>query len=180
MNEEIKTEEKKEANKSFKNTIKELVPYVVIILVVVLIRTYLFTPIKVNGSSMDDTLQDGQTMILNKIDIRLNDIERFDIVVIKTHDTYLIKRIIGLPGETIEYKEGKLYINDKEMKDPYYKDNNTEDFEKVEIPKNYYFVMGDNRSVSIDSRIIGVVNKKDITGTTKLVLFPITDFGIVK
>ena len=128
---------------------------------------------------MYDTLNDGDTMILNKIGMKLNDIERFQIVVIKTHDTYLIKRIIGLPGETIEYKDGKLYINNKIMKDPYFKDNNTNDFEKVKIPKNHYYVMGDNRSVSIDSRLIGTVDINDIMGTTKLVLFPFSDFGIV-
>lgn len=175
-NEEIVT--KKE--KKIKDTLKELIPYVVIVFVVVLIRTYLFTPIKVNGTSMDDTLHDGETMILNKISMRFNELERFQIVVIEANNTYLIKRIIGLPGETIEYKDGKLYINDKEMEDPYYKDGNTVDFEKVTIPNGHYFVMGDNRSVSIDSRLIGVVNLDNILGTTKLVLFPFSEFGIVK
>lgn len=164
---------------TIKDTLKELIPYVIIILVVVLIRTFLFTPIKVNGNSMDDTLHDGDTMILNKISMKLNGIKRFQIVVIKTSDTYLIKRIIGLPGETIEYKNGKLYINDKEYKDPYYKDDNTGNFEKVIIPEGYYYVMGDNRSVSIDSRIIGVVNEQDILGVTNLILFPLSDFGLV-
>ena len=166
-------------NNRVNNTLKELIPYLIIVVVVVLVRTFLFTPIRVNGDSMYDTLNDGDTMILNKIGMKLNDIERFQIVVIKTHDTYLIKRIIGLPGETIEYKDGKLYINNKIMKDPYFKDNNTNDFEKVKIPKNHYYVMGDNRSVSIDSRLIGTVDINDIMGTTKLVLFPFSDFGIV-
>lgn len=165
--------------RNIKDIIKELIPYVLIVLVVVLIRTYLFTPIKVNGDSMVDTLHDGDTMILNKIGMRVNELERFQIVVIKTNDTYLIKRIIGLPGETIEYKDGILYIDDKEMEDPYYKNNNTDDFDKVVIPEGYYFVMGDNRSISIDSRIIGVVKEDEILGTTNLVLFPISDFGIV-
>ena len=166
-------------NNRVNNTLKELIPYLIIVVVVFLVRTFLFTPIRVNGDSMYDTLNDGDTMILNKIGMKLNDIERFQIVVIKTHDTYLIKRIIGLPGETIEYKDGKLYINNKIMKDPYFKDNNTNDFEKVKIPKNHYYVMGDNRSVSIDSRLIGTVDINDIMGTTKLVLFPFSDFGIV-
>ena len=119
-------------------------------------------------------------MILNKIGMRFKELERFDIVVIETGDTYLIKRIIGLPGEIIEYKKGVLYINGKKMKDPYYKKNNTTDFESVKIPKGHYFVMGDNRSNSIDSRIIGVIDKEDIIGTTKLVLFTFKDFGIAK
>ena len=171
----------KELNKkhTIKDSLKELIPYVIVILVVVLIRTFLITPIKVNGTSMVETLQHGDTMILNKISMKFRSIKRFEIVVIKTSDSYLIKRVIGLPGESIEYKDGKLYINDKEYKDPYYKDN-TLDFEKVEIPKGYYFVMGDNRGDSIDSRIIGPVKKEDILGTTKLIIFPISDIGIAK
>jgi len=162
------------------DSLKELIPYVIIILTVVLIRTYLFTPIKVNGSSMMNTLENGDTMILNKIGMKINELKRFQIVVIKTEESYLIKRIIGLPGETIEYKDGLLYINDKVMKDPYFKENNTIDFSKVTIPKDHYFVMGDNRDDSIDSRIIGCINKEDIMGTTKLIIFPITNIGIVK
>lgn len=173
--------EMKDINKkhTIKDTLKELIPYAVVILVVVLIRTFLVTPIKVNGTSMNDTLQHGDTMILNKIGMKINGIKRFDIVVIETDNSYLIKRVIGMPGETIEYKNGKLYINEKEYKDPYYKDN-TLDFAKVEIPKGYYFVMGDNRSDSIDSRIIGPVKRNDILGTTKLIIFPISDIGIAE
>ncbi len=163
---------------TLKNTLKELVPYVIIILVVVLIRTFLVTPVKVNGTSMVNTLQDGDTMILNKIGIRVKNIERFNIVVISTENSYLIKRIIGLPGERISYKDGKLYINGKILDDPY-NDNKTKDFDEVVIDDNSYFVMGDNREDSIDSRIIGTINKKDILGTTKLVIFPFKDFGIV-
>jgi len=159
--------------------IKEIIPYIIIIIFVVLIRTFIATPIKVNGTSMYDTLNHKDTMILNKIDIKLNELERFDIVVIKTGNTYIIKRVIGLPGETIKYQNGKLFINGKKMKDPYYKNNNTSDFESVKIPKNHYYVLGDNRSDSIDSRIIGPVNIKDIKGTTKLIIFPFKNMGIV-
>lgn len=173
MEKEIKKEH------TFKDSLKELIPYAILIIIVVLIRTFLVTPIKVNGTSMVNTLQHGDTMILNKIGMKINGIKRFDIVVIKTSDSYLIKRVIGLPGETIEYKDGKLYINDKEYKDPYYK-NNTLDFEKTKIPKNYYFVMGDNRGNSIDSRILGSIKEEDILGTTKLIIFPISDIGIAK
>lgn len=164
----------------YKEMLFGFMPYIIIIIVVVLIRTFIATPVKVNGTSMTNTLSHGDTMILNKIDVKLNELERFDIVVIETGDTYLIKRIIGLPGEMIAYKDGNLYINGKKVKDPYYKDENTNDFDGVKIPKNSYFVMGDNRDNSIDSRIIGVINKKDILGTTKLVIFPFKNIGIVK
>ena len=179
MKKEVKSNDKVKGN-TIKDTFKELVPYVIIVLVVVLIRTFLFTPIKVNGDSMDNTLHNGDTMILNKITMKFNELERFQIVVIRTKDTYLIKRIIGLPGETIEYKDGKLFINNKIMNDPYYNDGNTKDFDKVNIPKGYYYVMGDNRGISLDSRLIGVISKEDILGTTNFILFPISDFGIVE
>lgn len=182
--EETKTEQeldkKTTSNKetsNIKNNIKEILPYVIIVLIVVLIRTFLFTPIKVNGTSMVDTLHNGDTMILNKIGVKVNDIKRFQIVVIKTSDSYLIKRVIGLPGETIKYNNGKLYINGKVIKDKYYKNNNTSDFEEVKIPEDSYFVMGDNRSNSIDSRRIGTIEKTDIMGTTRLIIFPLKDIG---
>ena len=178
---------------TYKDSLKELIPYIFIVLTVVLIRTFLITPIKVNGTSMVKTLQDGDTMLLNKISMRINDIKRFQIVVIKTDNSYLIKRVIGLPGETIKYDidvdSVTLYINGKKV-DEYFINNNTKlltcntdsDICKdgIKIPNNYYFVMGDNRGNSIDSRIIGLINKKEITGTTKLVIFPFSNFGIVK
>lgn len=169
--------EKKKEKRNLKEVLKENVGYIVVIIAVILIRTFLFTPIKVNGTSMVPTLDHKDTMILNKIGMRVSDIKRFQIVVIKTSESYLIKRVIGLPGETIEYKDGKLLINDKEIKDPYYK-NNTLDFEKITIPKNHYYVMGDNRANSIDSRIIGTIEKEDIMGTTKLIIFPFSNMGI--
>jgi len=185
----METKEKKKIEKELENinekrtikkTLRELLPYVIIIISVVLIRTFIVTPVRVNGTSMNDTLEHGDTMLLNKITLKLNELKRFQIVVIKTDESYLIKRIIGLPGETIEYKDGKLFINDKEMKDPYYKNNNTDDFEKVKISKNNYFVMGDNRGDSMDSRIIGSIDKKDIMGTTKVIIFPISNIGVAR
>lgn len=160
-----------------KNFLKELIPYVIIILVVVLIRTFVVTPIRVDGPSMNPTLKNGNIMILNK----LAKIDRFDIVVIsssKTHDT-LIKRVIAMPGETIEVRDGKIYINDKKINDKY-GSGVTKDFGKIRVPKDSYFVMGDNRPVSADSRVFGTFNKKEIKGTTRFILFPFKSFGTVK
>ena len=180
---------------TYKDSLRELVPYIFIILTVVLIRTFVMTPIKVNGTSMSNTLHDGDTMILNKISMRVRDIERFQIVVIKTSNSYLIKRVIGLPGETIKYvidedkNTASLYINGKKIeekfiskKTKYLTCNIESDLcnKGIKIPNNHYYVMGDNRGNSIDSRIIGTVDEKDITGTTKLVIFPINNIGIAK
>lgn len=186
---------KEEYKHTYKDSLRELVPYIFLIFTVVLIRTFFMTPIKVNGTSMMSTLHDGDTMILNKISMKINDIKRFQIVVIKEDNTYLIKRVIGLPGEYIKYKvdednnTGTLYINGKKIKEGFIDDNtkyltcktNSELCKDgIRIPNNHYFVMGDNRGNSIDSRIIGVIDRKDISGTTKLVIYPFNNFGTVK
>ena len=164
-----------------KETKKELIIYGSIILAIILIRTFIVTPVRVNGTSMYSTLNDGEIMILNKINYRFNDIKRFDIVVVKTESNKIIKRVIGLPGETLKYENNTLYINGQEVKEQYLKEG-TEDFNISElgykkIPQDCYFVMGDNRDNSSDSRIIGCVKKDQIEGKTSLVVFPFKNAG---
>ena len=160
--------------------VKELIGYVIVIIVVLLVKQFIITPIRVNQNSMNNTLFDKDIMILNKISYRFVDIKRFEIVVIKKNNEYLIKRVIGLPGEKIEYKDNKLYVNDKIVEENF-NHKNTEDY-KLEntIPDNYYFVVGDNRPDSLDSRYFGLVKKDEILGKTNLVLFPFNHFGIKK
>lgn len=163
-----------------KNIKREILDYAIIIIVVILIRTFIFTPIKVEQNSMNPTLNSNDIMILNKIGYKIGGLKRFDIVVIKHNGDYLIKRVIGLPNETIEYKDNKLYIDGKEIKEDFNK-KITEDFKlDKSISNNNYFLMGDNRGNSVDSRIFGTVNEKDILGKTRLVLFPIDKIGVVK
>lgn len=154
--------------------IKELIPYVIILIVVIFIRTFIVTPIKVNGSSMFNTLEGNEIMLLWKI----TNIERYDIVVAKTHNDTLIKRVYGLPNDTIECKNGKIYINEEQIEDPY-AFGETEDFEKITLKENEYFLMGDNRLVSLDSRKLGPISKEEIEGTTNYILFPFHKFGTV-
>lgn len=160
-----------------KKIIKQLIPYIVIIIVVVLIRSFVVTPVIVVGDSMKPTLNEGQILILNKLDYRFNEIERYDIVVIKVGKSEIIKRVIGLPGETIEYRNNILYIDGHEETSDYNFD--TEDFTLKsicncdKIPEDKYLVLGDNRQVSSDSRIIGLIDKKNIQGTTQISIWPI-------
>ena len=160
-----------------KKFLKTVYPYVIIIVVVVLIRTFLFTPVRVDGPSMNPTLKNGDIMILNKV----SKIDRFDIVVIKSKklDDVLIKRVIALPGESIEVRNGITYINGKKLNDKYAY-GVTSDVGKMKLSNNEYFVMGDNRSVSADSRIFGTFTKKEIKGTTKLTIFPFKRIGFKK
>lgn len=157
--------------------IKELIPYLIIILVVVTFRTFIVTPIMVSGESMVPTLEGGELMLLKKYD---TDYERFDIVVVNKNveGDNLIKRVIGLPGETIRYKNNHLYINGEIIEDVYaYGDTNN--FQEITLGEDEYFLMGDNREISLDSRALGVIKSKEIEGTVGIVLFPFNKFGSV-
>ena len=163
------------SKKGFKYYFKEYYSYVLIIILVLLFKKFIAAPIKVNGDSMFKTLHDGDIMILNIVGYRFSEVERFDIVVVDEGNEYLIKRVIGLPGETIEYKDNQLYVDGKKVKENYGSDK-TEDF-KTKVPKDSYFVLGDNRTNSLDSRFFGAFKRKKILGKTKLTLFPFNRFG---
>lgn len=159
------------------NSIKD---YVYIVLAVLIIRTYIVTPAIVDGDSMNNTLLDGQIVILNKITYRFNDVNRFDIVVIENREDNdkIIKRIIGLPNEKIRYIDNKLYINDK-LIETNLSFKKTQDFE-YETKNDEYFVLGDNRVVSKDSRILGNFKKEDIVGKVSIRIYPLDRIGSIK
>lgn len=161
--------------------LKELLPYIIIIFVVIFIKAFIVTPIKVNGESMMPTLHEKDIMILNKTAYYFNDPKRFDIIVIDLPDEYIIKRVIGLPGEEIEYKDNKLYVNGKVVKENIKnlqtKDFNIESLGSVKVPKDSYLVLGDNRNNSYDSRELGFIPKDKIIGKTSLTILPISRFG---
>ena len=93
-------------------TFKKLIPYMLIIIVVILIRSFIITPAIVNGDSMEKTLKDGEVMLVNKMFMKIDKLSRYDIVVIEKGDEYIVKRVVGLPGEHIVYKDNKLYADD--------------------------------------------------------------------
>ena len=158
--------------------LKEAIPYIIIIVVVLLLRAYVVTPIRVNGLSMYDTLEGDEIMILWK----LGEIERYDIVVadvkVSGSDDVVIKRVYGLPGETISCEDGKIYINGSLIEDEYgYRE--TSDFGPVTLGENEYFLLGDNREISLDSRVFGKVTRDEIEGTPNFILLPFKKFGNV-
>ena len=160
-----------------KKFMKEIGSYLIIIVVVLLINQFAFTLVKVNGTSMEKTLYNGNIMILNRLDTKF---AREDIVVIdkSVEGNLIIKRIIGLPGEKIACEEGIIYINDTEYEDKYAY-GMTSNFEEITLKNDEYFVLGDNRLVSLDSRYFGQVNKKAILGSSKFIVFPFNKFGNV-
>lgn len=163
---------------------KEYGIYIILLIVVILLKIFVVSFIVVNGTSMMNTLKNKDIMVLNKIIYQVQDIKRFDIIVIKEKDTYIIKRVIGLPGEKIEYKNNKLYVNGRYIKEDFYHkktdDFSLEELGTTEVLENQYFVLGDNRTNSADSRMIGLIPKKDIMGKASLTIFPFNRFGIKK
>lgn len=189
-------EEIKEATKYAKrDMIMEYGPYIIIILFIILIRTFIATPVRVNGSSMFPTLHDKDTMILYKLTKKFKGINRFDIVVVKTDSGRLIKRVIGLPGETVKYEiveedgitTGVLYVDGKVVKEEFidmaakaktcYSNSNICSEDGIKIPDGEYFVMGDNRGDSKDSRLIGPLTFDNILGTSNIIIFPFSRIG---
>jgi signal peptidase I len=179
---------------------KEVFSWIKAILIAVilafLIRTYIFAPIVVDGESMMPTLQDHERIVLTKFGTNIDNIDRFDIVVFHaTVDKDYIKRVIGLPGDHIEYKDDTLYINGKAYEEPYldkYKNQMasglplTESFKleditgSMTVPEGQLFLMGDNRQNSLDSREIGTISVDEIVGKANLVYWPINEIKIVK
>ncbi|MDI2589278.1 MULTISPECIES: signal peptidase I [unclassified Psychrobacillus] len=160
-----------------------------------IIRFFLFTPIVVDGESMMPTLKNGDRMVVNKIGYMVGGPDRYDIVVFHAPEQKnYIKRVIGLPGDHVEFKNDQLFINGKELPEPYleeYKSELTEgtltgDFtleditQENKIPEGYIFVMGDNRLYSKDSRHIGLVKTDEVIGSTNFVFWPMDDIGFVK
>lgn len=159
---------------------KEAKDYILIIIAVLIIRTFIVTPAIVDGASMDYTLEDGQLVFINKFVYNVKDVERFDIVVLNNEEDNdrIIKRIIGLPNEKIEYNNNQLYVNGK-LVEQNYEVEQTEDFTVV-TKENEYFVLGDNRDVSKDSRMLGNFNKKDIIGRVNFRILPFKKFGSIQ
>ena len=154
-----------------KEFIKDTLKYILFIVAVLVIAIYVIGLQQVVGDSMNPTLKNGDVVIIDKLTYKLIPLKRGDIVSFYYDDTkYLVKRIIGLPGETLEIKNNKIYINNEVIND-YVKNINMKDFSLEElgyskIPDNMYFVMGDNRENSLDSRDsrVGLIPKEAIIG----------------
>lgn len=160
--------------------------YIIVIVVVLIIVLYVVSLQQVVGPSMQPNLNNGDVLILSKIHYRLFDIKRNDVIVLNDEkNKFMIKRVIGLPGETISYKDNILYIDGVAYNEKLYEGITTADFdlkdlEYDKIPEDTYFVLGDNRGNSTDSRILGPISKEDIIGKVMVKIWPLNEFKLVK
>ena len=180
MEQNEKSKNKKEKpKKSMKQEIFEWVMvFVVAAALAFVVRTFIFEPVRVDGSSMLNTLTDSDFMIATKFDYLLSDPERFDIVICDYPNTddgmYRVKRVIGLPGETIELRAGELYVDGEHVAQEFNMTENETYFGPLTVPEGCYFVMGDNRNNSKDSRspMVGPLKRSQIKGHVRCVVFP--------
>ena len=169
------------------DTIKTVV---VTFIVFFIATTFLFRPVRVEGTSMYPTIKNGSLGFSSIVSRHLSGINRFDIVVIRFDDKLLIKRVIGLPGDTIRYESGQLYVNGEHIEEDFLdKEHMESEMRKysrsiftadlsVTLGEDEYFCMGDNRIVSADSRVYGPFSSKDIISSGILVFFPFDHLGI--
>lgn len=149
-----------------------------------LLRSFVFATSIVEGESMEPTLEDGETIMFNKFVYLTGEPERGDIVIIDRPIKNYVKRVIALPGETIKVRNHDLYIDGEKYKQKFIsKDarNHTGNFGPYKVPKNQYFVMGDNREISMDSRNgLGFIKEDTIIGKSEFIVFPIDEWAALK
>ncbi len=179
--------EKKKIN--LKDTVSFIIYIAVVFVITYLVITYVGQRTEVIGTSMEYTLSDGDNLIVDKISYRFHDPERFDIIVFPyqyKEDTYYIKRIIGLPGETVQIDDdGTIYIDGEELEESYGREvikNPGTAAEPIKLGEGEYFVLGDNRNASSDSRdpSVGIIKQDDIVGRAWLRIYPFSKFGFIK
>lgn len=165
--------------KTMKQEIFEwIMVFVVAAAMAFVVRTFLFEPVRVDGASMMNTLTDSDFMIATKFDYLFGDPDRFDIVICNYPNTddgmYRVKRVIALPGETVELSGGNLFINGELVEQNFDMTPNSTNYGPITVPEDHYFVLGDNRNNSKDSRsaTVGCLPRSMIEGHVRAVVFP--------
>ena len=178
----------KEEKKGFK---REALSWVICIVVTILLTEFILNFVIINANipsgSMENTIMTNDKLIALRTSYWFKDPKRGDIIIFKYPEDereWYIKRVIALPGETVQVKDGKVYINgsSKPLSEPYIKEEPVEDFGPYTVPKNGYFVMGDNRNLSQDSRFeyVGNVKREDIIGRAWIIISPFNKIGLIK
>ncbi|MBC5742593.1 signal peptidase I [Lachnospiraceae bacterium MD308] len=188
-----KKKDKEVEKNAEKNIMKELLGWILYLLLVVgltwLILTYVGQRTRVSGHSMETTLSNGDNLIVDKLSYRFRDPKRFDIIVFPfkyEENTYYIKRIIGLPGETVQVVDGCAYIDGELLESDIYGAELMEDSgiagELLTLKEDEYFVLGDNRNHSSDSRdpSVGILTREDLLGKAWVRIYPFDKMGVIR
>jgi len=146
------------------------------VIIALVVRQFIFEPVRVDGQSMANTLTNGEVMFVTKYEYLMDDPERFDVVICHypgRGNTNFVKRVVGLPGDVVEVSEGYLYVNGEKYEEEYltYRPNYT--LTPYTVPEGHYFVLGDNRSNSNDSHLVGPITRDMIKGHVRHVILPI-------
>lgn len=181
--------EKKSITSAVKTEAIELIKTIGTSMVIAFVTVnFLIRPIRVEGSSMYPTLESDALGIANVLSVRMHDLNRFDIAIIyiEEEQKYLVKRIIGLPGETVAYRSGTLYINGEAVEENFldteyrssYSGVFMADVDEITLGENEYYCLGDNRPNSKDSRFYGPFDRSQIRCKGAVILYPFADFGV--
>lgn len=160
-----------------------ILTFAVAIALALVIRTFIFEPVRVDGHSMDYTLADNEYMIVTKYDYLLGEPERFDVIICHYPErgrTNFVKRLVGMPGDTVSMLNGTLYVNGEAIDEPYITNKANYNMQAYTLKDDEYFVLGDNRSSSNDSHIIGPISREQIKGHVRCVAFPFKNARTVK
>jgi signal peptidase I len=161
---------------------------IAIVLIAFFVRFFLFQPFVVEGSSMEPNFHNSEYLLVNKLTYRMSQPKRGDVIVFHpptSPGVNYIKRIIATPGETVEVKDGMIFVNNTQINEPYIPEektlvrNSQAANLKATLGQNEYFVLGDNRDHSSDSREWGSVPRENIIGKAWVILFPVKNFGLV-
>lgn len=166
---------KKFINKRF---VKEWIEPLLEAVAIAIVLYFLFWPTLLKGNSMQPSLETGDVLVFSRVLASANAISNSDVIICKidyyNDEEVAIKRVIGIPGDEIKIKDGKVYLNGKLLKEDYLNGQMTEGEDYIKLQEDEYYILGDNRANSYDSRSVGVIDKSQIMGKIMLRLYPIS------
>lgn len=157
--------------RDIKEFLKDSLGYILFFIATLVVVIYIVSIGQIIGPSMEPNYHEGNIILVDKLRYRLVKIQRFDVITFRHNERFYTKRVIGIPGEIIKYNDNQLYINNKLVKEPFKREGITQDFITSKIPEDTYYVIGDHRTNSEDSRYFGPIDKLGITGKVEMIIW---------